>query len=288
MEGKQQRGRGRGRGPRQVQDQEEKQGSVANQSQGPGGEERDQIVTAINRITSKVKCPNVPPPKFGRGTGGVRISGTPRGAPSRGAQNRREQQRIVSQGALAPAPRVSYGYCGKTHHIEYTCWRKMKKCLRCGSSEHQIATYLVKTREENEGLQLEKSNPKQPTASGSRPKVSARVYALDHQRAPESSEKVVGMIPVFHRLAKLLIDPGATHSFVNPTFMYGIDVNPVKLPYDLKVRTPTEDQSLITNIIYKNCEVWVRERKLIVDLINLDLKGYDVIMGMDWLARYNI
>ena len=24
-----------------------------------------------------------------------------------------------------------------------------------------------------------------------------------------------------------------------------------------------------------------------VDLISLDLKGYDVIIGIDWLARYN-
>ena len=57
MEGRRQRGQGRGRGPRQVQDQEEEQGSVANQNQGPEGKEGDQIVTAINRITRKVKCP---------------------------------------------------------------------------------------------------------------------------------------------------------------------------------------------------------------------------------------
>ena len=51
MEGRRQRGQGRGRGPRQVQDQEEEQGSVANQNQGPGGKEGDQIATAINHMT---------------------------------------------------------------------------------------------------------------------------------------------------------------------------------------------------------------------------------------------
>ena len=35
----------------QVHDQEEEQGSIANQNQGPGGEEEDQIVTAINHLT---------------------------------------------------------------------------------------------------------------------------------------------------------------------------------------------------------------------------------------------
>ena len=83
---------------------------------------------------------NVPPPKFGRETGGVRILWTPRGA-----QNEREQQRTVSQDRPAPAPLVSCGYCGKTNHIEDTCWRKMKKCLRYGSSEHHIAACPIKT-----------------------------------------------------------------------------------------------------------------------------------------------
>ena len=81
----------------------------------------------------------------------------------------------------------------------------MRKCLVCGSSEHQIATCPVKNRDENGGTQPEKSNPKQPTASASRPKTSTRVFALNHQRVPESSEVVEGTIPVFHRLAKLLI-----------------------------------------------------------------------------------
>ncbi|XP_027127752.1 uncharacterized protein [Coffea arabica] len=104
------------------------------------------------------------------------------------------------------------------------------------------------------------SNHKQPTASGSRPKSSARVFAMDYQ---------------------------ATHSFVNPAFMCGIDVNPVKLPYDLEVKALTGNRSLITNIVCKNCEIWVGERKLVGDLISLDLKGYDMIIGMDLLARYN-
>ncbi|XP_027067801.1 uncharacterized protein [Coffea arabica] len=202
---------------------------------------------------------SVPPPKFGRGAGGGRTTGTPRGrAPSKGAQSGRGQgqQKTISQVFPAPTTRASCGYCGKLGHIEDACWRKLRKCLRCGSSEHHLAGGPVKNREGNGGAQPEKSNHKQPTVSGSRPKSSSMVFALDYQRAPESSEVVEGTIPVFHRLAKLLIDPGATHSFVNPTFMCGIDLSPIKLPYDLEVKTPTRDQSLVTNMVYRNCENW--------------------------------
>ncbi|XP_071901033.1 uncharacterized protein [Coffea arabica] len=220
---------------------------------------------------------NVPPPKFGRGTSGARIAGTPRGEASfRGAQGGRGQgqPRTVSLGVPAPTTRVSCGYCGKPNHTEDNCWKKLKKCLVCGSSEHQIATCPVKNRDGNGGTQSEKSNPKQPSASASRPKTSARVFALDHRQVPDSSEVVEGTIPIFHRLAKLLIDPGATHSFVNPAFMCGIVVNPVKLPYDLEVKTPTGDQSLITNMVYRNCEIWVVEFSIPGEAtLRLDVRG---------------
>ena len=39
--------------------------------------------------------------------------------------------------------------------------------------------------------------------------------------------------------------------------------------------------------MYVDCEIWVGERKLLENLINLTIKGYDVILGMDWLARYD-
>ena len=122
---------------------------------------------------------------------------------------------------------------------------------------------------------------------GNRPKVSTRVYALEQHQDPDSSEVVKGMSSVFHRLTKILIEISAIHSFVNPNFMCGIDVKLVKLPYDLEVRTPMGDQRLITSMVYKNCEIWIGERKLLGDLINLTIKGYDVILGMDWLAQYD-
>ncbi|XP_071923200.1 uncharacterized protein [Coffea arabica] len=47
------------------------------------------------------------------------------------------------------------------------------------------------------------------------------------------------------------------------------------------------NRSIITSLAYKNCEFWVGERKILVDLVSLDIKGYDVIIGMDFLAHYH-
>ncbi|XP_071906001.1 uncharacterized protein [Coffea arabica] len=124
-------------------------------------------------------------------------------------------------------------------------------------------------------------------SEGSRPKVPARVYAIDDQPVPDSSEVVEGTLPIFHRLARVLIDSGATHSFVNPTFMSGIDVKPVRLPFDLEVRTPIGNKNIITSLAYKDCKFWIGERTMLVDLISLDIKRYDVIIGMDFLAHHH-
>ncbi|XP_071905699.1 uncharacterized protein [Coffea arabica] len=238
---------------------------------------------------------NAPPAKVGRGTGGVNSPGAPRGAlvrgvgarsagerdtGARGGPSGRGQPRKASQGGRVTTPQLTCGYCRKAGHTEDGCWRREEKCLRCGSSEHQIAG-CPKTRE---GGTL---SARQPTSGGSRPKVPTRVCAIDDQPLPDSSKVVEGTLPIFHRLARVLIDPGATHLFVNPTFMSEIDVKPVRLPFDLEVRTPMGNKSIITSLAYKNCEFWVGERRMLVDLVSLDIKGYDVIIGMDFLAHYH-
>ncbi|XP_027151005.1 uncharacterized protein LOC113751265 [Coffea eugenioides] len=63
-------------------------------------------------------------PKLGRGVGGVRIPGISRGA---------------SQGGSVSASHGPCGYCGKPNHTKDIYWKKARKCLRCGSVDHQIA-----------------------------------------------------------------------------------------------------------------------------------------------------
>nr|XP_027120513.1 uncharacterized protein LOC113737483 [Coffea arabica] len=238
---------------------------------------------------------NTPPAKVGRGTGGVTSPGAPRGALARGIGARnaggrnngirggpvgRGQPRNTSQGGRAIIPQMTCVYYKKPGHTMDSCWKRQGKCLKCGSSEHQISG----CPKMQEGTT---SNARPNTSGGSRPTVPARVYAIGDQPVPNASEVVEGTLPIFHRLAKVLIDPGATHSFVKPSFMSGIDVQPVKLPFDLEVRTPMGNKNVITSLVYKNCEFWIGERKMLVDLISLDIKGYDVIIGMDFLGYHH-
>lgn len=51
------------------------------------------------------------------------------------------------------------------------------------------------------------------------------------------------------------------------------------------VTLPTSG-TMSTNIIYKSCVVKIAGRMLEVDLILLNIKDFDIILGMDWLVAY--
>ena len=42
------------------------------------------------------------------------------------------------------------------------------------------------------------------------------------------------------------------------------------------------DQSLIANWVNRNCEIWVGECKLLIDLISLTIKRRDVILDVNF------
>ena len=83
----------------------------------------------------------------------------------------------------------------------------------------------------------------------------------------------------------MLLDPGATHSFVSPSFALRLGVQPARLETPLSVTTPLSD-ALEAYIYFPSCPISVVGRDLLADLILLDVMDFEVILGMDWLARH--
>ena len=46
-------------------------------------------------------------------------------------------------------------------------------------------------------------------------------------------------------------------------------------------------ENLRIDAVYLNCIVKVQGNKLLVDLLPLEMIDFDVILGMDWLAKHN-
>ena len=112
--------------------------------------------------------------------------------------------------------------------------------------------------------------------------IQGRVFALTED---VSNAVVEGIILLYNSWARILFDPGATHSFIRTTYAIDLGLNFEKLEQALNVDLPTGEQ-LGTSQVCKGCVLRIGEHKLIVDLIALDLKGYDVIFGMDLQSTF--
>ena len=80
-----------------------------------------------------------------------------------------------------------------------------------------------------------------------------------------------------------LFDIGYTHSFIT---LHTVDYIPhswIFLPYHLIV-TMLGDKIMVVREMFENCEIEVHDKKLLGDLIILDVRDFDLILCMDWLS----
>lgn len=93
----------------------------------------------------------------------------------------------------------------------------------------------------------------------------------------------MGVLSIFDRNARILIDPGSTHCFMSFPFALYANQKSEPLGSCLIVNTPVGD-SLLVNNIYRDCGIKVKENELKANLIPLDLHDFDVILGMNFQA----
>ena len=77
--------------------------------------------------------------------------------------------------------------------------------------------------------------------------------------------------------------PGATHSFISREYVARVGTTPIPLSCSLEIATPT-GESLLPNQMLRGSLFSIEGQDMEADLILINLKGLDVILGMDWLA----
>ncbi|CAL8992695.1 unnamed protein product, partial [Prunus brigantina] len=126
----------------------------------------------------------------------------------------------------------------------------------------------------------------QQRGRGGRPKATGRVYTMTQQEAQASPDVITGMLPVFGIPARVLIDPGATHSFVALRFAHNANEKLSALQNELAISVPTGEIFKV-GTVYRDSMVLVGDVFLEADLISLEMVDLDVILGMDWLAKHH-
>ena len=97
---------------------------------------------------------------------------------------------------------------------------------------------------------------------------------------------MTGTIQVFDRDSYVLIDPGATHSFILAKFIAQVNIEIQPIDCNMVVSLPT-GYSLIADRVYMGCRVMIEGLEFRANWLLLDIQDFDVILGMDWLSRHH-
>ena len=85
--------------------------------------------------------------------------------------------------------------------------------------------------------------------------------------------------------AYVLIDLISTHSYISFIFAQHIESMIDWLDSPLVVAMPAGG-SFIVDHVYRECEITVEGRILAANLILIELRKFDAILGMDWLTMH--
>lgn len=77
-----------------------------------------------------------------------------------------------------------------------------------------------------------------------RPVTQARVFALTQQEAHATPDAIIGMLHVFGYLARVLINSGATHLFITPSFVPYASVRPTPIGGEFGITLPTGESRM--------------------------------------------
>ncbi|XP_027082397.1 uncharacterized protein [Coffea arabica] len=162
---------------------------------------------------------------------------------------------------------------GKIHRGE--CRIGTGACFECGQQGHRVMNCP------NRKVEGDKSG----NLTDKKPKVNARVRAMTDVEAEVSGDVVTGPLLINSVPAYVLFDCGTSHSFVAKKFANYLCIFHEWMDHSYRVAAP-KNRILVSHTRYPNCSMELEDRRLRVDLVQINMSDFDVIIGMDRLTRH--
>ncbi|GJS38728.1 putative reverse transcriptase domain-containing protein [Tanacetum coccineum] len=113
----------------------------------------------------------------------------------------------------------------------------------------------------------------------------ARAYAVGVAGQNPDHNVVTGTFLLNNRCASILFDTGADRSFVSTQFSTLINIAPTTLDHGYNVEL-ADGRIIWVNTVLLGCTLNFLNHPFHVDLMPVEMGTYDVIIGMDWLTKY--
>src|SRR3954468_5994667 len=117
------------------------------------------------------------------------------------------------------------------------------------------------------------------------PATRGRVNQIAAEETDDTSEVILGTLPVNYVPSSILFDPGASHSFMSESYALHHDLSFVELPTPMIIQTLGSRWK--TNRVSHGNQIAIEGFVFLASLIALKSSDIDVILGMDWLSRQN-
>ncbi|GJZ63468.1 putative reverse transcriptase domain-containing protein [Tanacetum coccineum] len=154
-------------------------------------------------------------------------------------------------------------------------------CYECGRPGH-VKRECTKLRNQNHRNQVGNKTGNQTRGN----EATVKACAIGGGGTNPDSNVVTGTFLLNNYYAFMLFDSGADRSFVSSTFSALLDVAPSTLETSYVVEL-ADGRISKTNVVLKGCTLGLLGHLFDIDLIPVELGSFDVIIGMDWLAKYH-
>ncbi|CAA0811128.1 Unknown protein, partial [Striga hermonthica] len=175
----------------------------------------------------------------------------------KGAQTDKRARRRLQQVPQCPT-------CGRHHRGE--CLFGQDVCYYCHKAGHFAQ--------------------RQPQQQQQRGRQQARVYAIDQAEAEKQPGTMSGMVILNNVPVFALFDTGATHTFISRRCLDAIGVRATTAIDPLEVSLASR-RKIVTSAKASDLSLSIGGRVLPTDAFVLEMKDFDLILGMDWLSFYH-
>ncbi|KAL8103494.1 hypothetical protein AgCh_027907 [Apium graveolens] len=224
--------------------------------------------------------------KFKPGNGAQKNRFQKAGEP--GKDNRPQIQECKNYGKRHPGRcnklDVTCFKCNQKGHYSSECPNGARKpdvaCFKCGKVG-QMARNCKEPVQKANVLRI--AGPSSLPAPSAQPR--ARTFSMTMKDAVQDMDVVAGMLMINSVEVKVLMDSGATRSFISESILDKLNYIAYPLEPNLIIEVANQEK-VIVNKICPNCDVVIEGRHFFADLIPFKLGEFEAILGMDWLSNH--
>ncbi|GJY35247.1 putative reverse transcriptase domain-containing protein [Tanacetum coccineum] len=158
-------------------------------------------------------------------------------------------------------------------------------CYECGRPGH-FRRDCLKLRNQNRGNHTRNKNGNKTGNQTGGNEATTKAYAIGGGGTNPDSNVVTGTFLLNNCYASMLFDSGADRSFVSTTFSTLLDVAPTTLDTNYAVEL-ADGRISETNIVLRGSMLGLLGYPFDIYLMPVELGSFDVIIGMDLLAKYH-